>query len=221
MNPCPAPFVGEAMTREKAMRVGVLVACSMLAACGADPSTYRNENVRNETVPDAPPAPTAMQTLNGAATAAPTTMSAPTPTPTPSSTPTTHAGSGDIGARDPDAAVAVIRNYYAAIDQQDYRRAYRLWGDEGKASNQSFAGFTGGFAHTRHTSVDIGKPGLIEGAAGSSFITIPVSVSAVTDQGTRQRFTGSYVLRHVNDVPGATSAQRRWHITSASLKRAR
>ena len=203
------------------MRVGLLVACSMLAACGADPSAYRNENVRNETVPDAPPAPTAMQSLDkaGTATPSPTPTPSSSPTPTPSSSPTSGASSGDVGARDPEAAVAVIRDYYAAIDQQDYRRAYRHWGDEGKASNQSFKGFADGFKHTASTSVEIGKPGLIEGAAGSSFITIPVTVAAVSDRGARQRFTGSYVLRHVNDVLGSTLAQRRWHIASASLKR--
>ena len=34
----------------------------------------------------------------------------------------------------------------------------------------------------------------------------------------RQRFVGVYTLRRVNDVDGATVAQRRWHITSAKLK---
>jgi hypothetical protein len=35
--------------------------------------------------------------------------------------------------------------------------------------------------------------------------------------GEHQRFKGSYTLRRVNHVDGATAAQRRWHIESAKL----
>jgi hypothetical protein len=118
----------------------------------------------------------------------------------------------------PKAAVAVIRLYYAHIAARDYRSAYRLWSDDGRASGKSLGQFNCGFRDTVSTSVMIGKPHAPEGAAGSIYIEIPVTVRARLRDGRRQRFTGSYVLRRVNDVPGSPLADRRWHIARAHLK---
>jgi hypothetical protein len=111
-----------------------------------------------------------------------------------------------------------VRAYYAAIDAGEFARAYRLWGREGQASGQSYARFRQGFAATRSTEVRITGPIESEGAAGSIYATVPVEVNASLKDGTRQRFTGQYVLRRVNDVPGASEEQLNWHIESASLK---
>lgn len=114
-------------------------------------------------------------------------------------------------------AIQVIRNYYSAIDRRDYQQAYSAWDRDGAASHQSFKQFKQGFAHTASVAVEVGEPGQLDGAAGSTFIEIPVTVAAVTKNGTRQRFRGSYVLRRVNDVPGSTAEQRRWHLYSAHI----
>lgn len=119
-----------------------------------------------------------------------------------------------IRAATPDDA---IRAYYAAIDAGEFARAYRLWNHDGEASGQSFAQFRQGFAATRSTRVTISGPVESEGAAGSIYATVPVEVEAVLKDGRRQRFAGEYVLRRVNDVPGATEEQLNWHIESASL----
>ncbi|WP_375270612.1 hypothetical protein [Sphingomonas sp.] len=122
-------------------------------------------------------------------------------------------------ATSPQAARAVVERYYAAIDRGDYRTAYRAWAQGGRASGQSFDQFICGFARTRHTSVVAGAPTRPEGAAGSTYIRVPVTVRATLKDGTAQRFAGTYTLRHVNDVDGATAEQRQWHIQSASLRR--
>ena len=57
----------------------------------------------------------------------------------------------------------------------------------------------------------VGK-GESEGAAGSLYYTAPVTVT----DGTRV-LKGDVVLRRVNDVPGATEEQLRWHIESTTL----
>jgi hypothetical protein len=115
------------------------------------------------------------------------------------------------------AAAAVVARYYRAIDARDYGTAYALWGDDGARSGQTLAAFTAGFAQTRSSAVTLGTPSE-EGAAGSLFVTVPVVVSAGLADGRRQRFTGRYVLRRVNDVPGASAEQLRWHIDRAELK---
>jgi hypothetical protein len=46
---------------------------------------------------------------------------------------------------------------------------------------------------------------------------VKVRVDATTTDGATQRFGGAYVVRRVNDVPGATPAQLRWHFDAARL----
>ena len=126
------------------------------------------------------------------------------------------------GCLDPEgtqAAVAVIERYYDAVAAHDYPTAYALWGGDGAASGQDQAAFARGFADTRSVRVAPGKPGLIEGAAGSRYVTVPVTVTSTLTDGTRQRFAGQYVLRRVAPIEGASLDQRRWHIDSATLKR--
>ena len=117
----------------------------------------------------------------------------------------------------PEEAAAVIRTYYAAINALDYPRAYALWSDGGRASGQSPEQFAAGFGETSVVMVDIGTPGAVEGAAGSRFIEIPVSLRAQQSDGSSRRFEGRYVLRRAV-VDGASDAQRSWRIASADLR---
>jgi len=51
----------------------------------------------------------------------------------------------------------------------------------------------------------------MEGAAGSTYITVPIVLYG-TLNGKAANRKGDVILRRVNDVPGSTDAQRRWHI---------
>lgn len=128
------------------------------------------------------------------------------------------AGASNQQAASPSAAAAVVQDYYAAIERGDFPAAFAFWGNDGADSHQSFADFKRGFAETAKTSVKTGKPTNSEGAAGSIYIDVPVTVRATLKDGKHQRFTGHYTLRRVNDVPGSTAEQRRWHLSSAELK---
>ncbi|WP_369944041.1 hypothetical protein [Xanthomonas medicagonis] len=120
-------------------------------------------------------------------------------------------------ADSPQAAADVVRRYYAAINARDYAVAWRQWGEDGRPG-QSYAAFKAGFARTRAVTATIGALGAGEGAAGSVYQPVPVTVEATLDDGTRQRFRGDYILRRVNGVDGASAAQLRWRIDSAQLK---
>jgi hypothetical protein len=61
--------------------------------------------------------------------------------------------------------------------------------------------------------MEIGDLGETEGAAGSIYTTIPVVF-----YGDGFRRPADVILRRVNDVPGSTEAQRRWHIERIELK---
>jgi hypothetical protein len=119
--------------------------------------------------------------------------------------------------KSPQAAVAVVQRYYSALNAHDYGTAWQQWGDNGPP-RQTQASFEAGFAHTRSTHVTIGMLPPIEGAAGSSYQTVPVTIDATLDDGTHQHFAGDYAVRMVNGVDGASPDQLRWHIDSAHLK---
>ena len=119
-----------------------------------------------------------------------------------------------------DAAVDVVRSYYAAIDAGSYRTAYRLWEGDGTATGQSYDQFVAGFAHTRRVAAELGTPGPLGAAAGSRYVEVPVTIRATTDRDETQRFAGSLVVRRAV-ADGATEAQRRWHLYSAAVKRVR
>ena len=116
------------------------------------------------------------------------------------------------------AAIDVLRRYYDAINARDYRTAFLLWGDSGRASGKTFDSFAQGYAETARVDLDVGTPGRIEGAAGSRFVEIPVSLRATLRSGAPQRYAGSYTLRR-SVVDGASAALRRWHIHAARLNR--
>ena len=109
------------------------------------------------------------------------------------------AANNEPGVQD---AVAVIRDYYAAIEQRDYAHAWSLWSDGGRSSGQTAEQFADGFANTAHVVVQAGAPGRMDAAAGSRYIEIPVTVEAAQRDGSVRRYTGSYTLRRAG-VDGA------------------
>jgi len=114
-------------------------------------------------------------------------------------------------------AVAVLRDYYAAIAARDYARAHALWSDGGRASGQTLEQFAAGFATTASVVAETGQPGRVEPAAGSRYIEVPVSISATRDDGSVHRYLGNYTLRRAV-VDGASAEQRAWRIATADIR---
>jgi hypothetical protein len=119
-------------------------------------------------------------------------------------------------ATDSTDPARVIRDYYDAINRRDFHTAYLLWGDSGRSSGKTLDEFRAGYTGTDSAEVALGAPGRVEGAAGSRYVEVPVTLHAWTHGGGEQQFAGSYVLRRTV-VDGATDAQRRWHIYSADI----
>lgn len=117
----------------------------------------------------------------------------------------------------PADAVAVVRDYYAAINRRDFAQAHALWSDGGRASGQNAQQFADGFADTTGVSVEILAPSRVDAAAGSRYIEVPVALTATHADGRQQRFVGAYTLRRAV-VDGATPEQRAWRLASADLR---
>ena len=107
---------------------------------------------------------------------------------------------GAIDPKSVEAAGQVVQHFGALIEQGRYDDAANLWGDA-----HSAAAFMNELRPKTH--LEIGDLGDAEGAAGSVYTTVPVVF-----YGDSFRRPAQVVLRRVNDVPGSTDAQRRWHI---------
>ena len=133
----------------------------------------------------------------------------PAPAPASDVTPREAAPEAPPDGADARAAADVLKTYYRLIEAGQYEQAWRLrWeSDAGDASD--FAAHFGDYAEYHAT---VGNPSEVQGAAGSSYIEIPVQLYGQMKNGESFGSAGTVTLRRVNEVPGATAAQRRWRI---------
>ena len=115
---------------------------------------------------------------------------------------------GPIDPKSAEAAGQVVQHYGALIEQAKWSDAAAYWSDAATASTFAKQLRDRGLKH-----LEIGKPGAPEGAAGSIYVTMPVVFYAG-----RKREAADVILRRVNDVPGSTAEQRRWHIERIEWK---
>lgn len=115
---------------------------------------------------------------------------------------------GPIDPTSVEAAGQVVQHYGALVEQGRWKEAEALWGDPQNA--RKFASDLK--PHIREIHIEIGAPGEMEGAAGSIFVTVPIHFYGKDEKGVAFRKAADVIVRRVNDVPGSTEAQRRWHI---------
>lgn len=128
-----------------------------------------------------------------------------------------QAFSGEAAAQE---AVAVIGEYYAALDRGSFARAYRLWSQDGAASGQSLQQFADSFAGTATRRVEFMTPGRVDADAGSRYIEVPLAIEETGRDGQVYRYAGAYTLRRAAD-DDPSSGQRAWRISSADLREVR
>ena len=116
--------------------------------------------------------------------------------------------------RDP---LPAITWWARAMVERDWTSARRVWGDFGAMSGMSAQDFAMRWERYRTLDVEIGA-GQQEGAAGSSFFEAPVTITGETQDGASYALEGVITMRRVNDVPGATPEQLRWHIERSTLQ---
>lgn len=118
---------------------------------------------------------------------------------------------GELGARH------VLGLWADALERGDWAMARAQWGNGGALSGLTPAEFAAQYARYRQVKVEIER-GQADAGAGSLFYVAPVVVSGITREGKPFRGEGSAYLRRVNDVPGASAEQLRWHIERMDLK---
>ena len=114
---------------------------------------------------------------------------------------------GPIDPKSVEAAGQVVQSYGALIEQKRWKEANALWSDSASAAK-----FQSELSKNPEVHLEIGNLGESEGAAGSIYVTMPVIFYGDQADGQPFRRSADVILRRVNDVPGSTVEQRRWHI---------
>jgi hypothetical protein len=162
---------------------------------------------------DEPPTSNTDQPAKAAADEAPPATPAPANTPqarTPVAEP-----KGPIDPKSAEAAGQVVQSYGALIEQKRWMEANALWGDRSTAGK-----FQSELSQYSDVHLEIGNPGDLGGAAGSIYVTVPAFFYGELKHGKPFRRSADIILRRVNDVPGSSEEQRRWHIERIDWKTA-
>jgi hypothetical protein len=120
---------------------------------------------------------------------------------------------GSIDPKSAEAAGQVVQHYGALIEQGRWTASRQYWGDAAAAK-----AFERNFRTYADVHVEIGDLGEPEGAAGSIYVSEPVTFYGKKNGGGDYRRKAEATLRRVNDVDGSTEAQRRWRIERIEWK---
>ena len=167
----------------------------MLALAGCDSRTADNHAAATNQAQHVAPAPgTGSDAKTPLAPVKPPPASLPEP-------------KGPIDSKSAEAAGQVVQQYGALIEQGRWTASRDLW-----SSGEAAKAFERNFRTYADVHIEIGELGETEGAAGSIYVTEPVTFYGKKNGGGDYRRAAIVTLRRVNDVPGSTEAQRRWHI---------
>ena len=125
---------------------------------------------------------------------------------------------GPIDPKSAQGAGQVLQRFGGLLEQRHFADARKLWSDNGKASGLTEAEFVSVYDKYVEIHSEVGTPGRMEGAAGSAYVEIPFRLYGKLKTGKPFNLVGPVTLRRVNDVPGSTDEQRRWHIFRSELK---
>lgn len=115
---------------------------------------------------------------------------------------------GPIDPKSGQGAGQVLQTYFALAEQGKSADANKLWSEGAEKLDLS---------KYREIHANIGAPGGMEGAAGSSYVDYTVQLYGRLKDGKEFKSRGTMTLRRVNDVPGSTQEQRKWHIYKADF----
>jgi hypothetical protein len=115
---------------------------------------------------------------------------------------------GPIDPKSAQGAGQVLQTYFALVEQGKIAEANKLWSNGADKLD---------FGKYREVHANIGGPGDSEGAAGSIYVDYPVQMYGRLKDGKEFNSRGTMILRRVNDVPGSTAEQRKWHIYRADF----
>jgi len=171
----------------------------VIGACGSEPPQPQNENVVNGTLQAQPVVPGALgdEAVNY---------------PEGAITPGEQGNVHEVVQPKPEA---IVGQFGDLLEQKRFADAFALV--DAAAVSLNRRQFEARFKDYKTIDSEVGTIGPMEGAAGSIYSTVQLTLSGSKKNGDAYVMTGPVTLRRVNDVPGSTAEQRRWHIVKLDL----
>jgi hypothetical protein len=111
-------------------------------------------------------------------------------------------------AKGKTGATNVLLSWAQAMEDRTFVPAHALYG---RNAPETAAEFAAHFADYKTITVAFGESE-VEGAAGSLYYAVPITLTGTTQAGAPYKRQGTITLRRVNDVPGAEPWQLEWHV---------
>jgi hypothetical protein len=178
-----------------AIRSIALAAAAAVAACSAPTAPAGQESSNQAAAAPQAPLPSVEPPAPGTAGGLPDDR-----------TPVSEA---PFAATSAQGAANVVQTYYALLEEGRDAEARRWWSG-GKAGGA--APDLDRSAADSEYHAQIGAPGAVEGAAGSLYVEVPVVIYGRRKDGAAFSRKAVVTLRRVNDVPGSSAEDRKWHI---------
>lgn len=112
-----------------------------------------------------------------------------------------------VDPKSTQAALDLAHAFTRLLNGRQFNEAYMLLGAKAPAR----ALFDKDFSRFSDLTTTLGAAGLQDGAAGSVYLSIPLTVAGKED-GRKLSRSATLVMRRVNQVQGSTEAERHWHI---------
>ncbi|MGH6761531.1 MAG: hypothetical protein ACRECW_08075 [Phyllobacterium sp.] len=90
---------------------------------------------------------------------------------------------------------SLIKSYYNAINRKEYARAFGYYAVD--AMTTPFDTFSAGFEATKTVKIELGNA-TAEGAAGSTYWTLPLAIQSISTDAKEEVFAGCYTIRLAN-----------------------
>lgn len=127
----------------------------------------------------------------------------------------TPAERGSIYEVEDQSPERIAAQFANLIVRRQFEEAHSLW--DPNAADFTVEQLAEKFEPYKTIQAEIGRAGPPEGAAGSIYDEVQLTLSGTTTDGENYTVTGPITLRRVNDVPGSTAEQRRWRIVKMVL----
>jgi hypothetical protein len=113
----------------------------------------------------------------------------------------------------------LLKSFYNAINRKEYERAYSYY--EGAPNPDAslaapYPQWVQGYANTASVTLAVGKE-TVGAGAGNIFASVPVVITATQKDGSKQVFSGCYILHRVNVGISQNPNDELWSIRSATI----
>ena len=131
-----------------------------------------------------------------------------------SATSNDHTGSVSSTQQSP---TAVLQQYFQAIGAGKFDAAYALWRAQSNQAPESAADLTTRYHGIASVQMKVTGDTHTEGAAGTLYTTVPLTITEHTSDGNDKSLTGECVLARSNNVPGSSDNARHWRLHACDL----